>query len=128
MAIQITSEQINLVITTVENDQPIFNLPCTGEEEPFYHLQADALCWQDELPEKLNYDAMRVVQFLLAARSQSYSDSQLTNSGVLEKLRVIAPNWPFLREDRHDSKWERQLIVLREKALRELEVKLEQRK
>ncbi|MGB7324155.1 MAG: hypothetical protein WBD31_04745 [Rubripirellula sp.] len=125
---QITNEQRELILTTVVDYQHLFNSANTDKPaEAFYHFQADAICWSDELPDGLNYDAMRVVQFLLAARSQSYVDSQLATSGVLEKLRAIAPEWPFLREDRHDSKWEKTLTLLRSDGQRELKCQLEQR-
>lgn len=125
---QITSEQKKLISNTVENHRHLLN-SCNADEpaEPFYHSQADAICWNDELPEGLSFDAMRVVQFLLAARSQSYEDSELATSGLLEELRAIAPEWSFLREDRHDSKWEAKLIALRSDGLRELECQFERR-
>lgn len=122
-----TAEQINLVLRTVENDQLLFNSPFAGEAtSPFYHLQADALCWEDEVPQDLSYQSQRVVMFLLAVRSQSYLESEPEMAELVQQLRQIAPAWPFLRPDRFDKQWLALLAALRDAAFKNLEREFQQ--
>ncbi|PQO28984.1 hypothetical protein [Blastopirellula marina] len=125
----VTAAQIDLVLRTVENDQLLFNSLSAGEAtSPFYHLQADALCWEDEVPHDLSYQSQRVVMFLLAVRSQSYLDSAPEMAELVQQLRQIAPAWPFLRPDRFDKQWQATLAALRDAAFKNLERELQQRK
>lgn len=125
----ITNEQQARALDTIERNRRLFTSLSTDDAlSPFYHVQADAICWPDELPPDLGHDAMRSVQFLLAARSQSYVDSGLAISDLVEKLRRIVPEWPFLREDRYNGKWQTVLVDLRNEAMEKLDQTLQQRK
>lgn len=125
---KISESQKALIYQTIDILKNSFEMQSyDATAEPFYHLQADAICWGDEIPSDLSFEANRVVQFLLAARSQSYSDSCLTEAGMLDQLRGLAPSWAFLIEDRHERKWLHKLETLREVSMGTLESELSER-
>jgi len=125
----VTKEQFEFIADAIGDAKNVLiSQACDESLKPFYHLQADSLCWADEIPHQLSPKLMRVIQFLLSVRSESFSEGPDAMSlRLFEQLREIVPEWSFLRENRHDSKWLPTLIALRKEALSDLESHFQRR-